>query len=263
MSLTRILSIFFFLVAIVLAGFLVLRIKHKIDEEARIRQQEDRVIKKLEMIRDAEVAYLERHGRYTGSWDTLINFIDTGKLYLTQRNEKIITLDYGADSVQVTIDTIGIVPVKDSIFVIKEPVNSLVDGSVTDIRVSEGDKVKKGDILYEVETPRGKKVQMTAPEDATVKSVTGTVGKEVDTESSIVLVSYPRISNIKDLPYLPGSKDKKFELFAGTIERGNVVVDVFEAKDTDPVNPDRRRPGNENPLRVGSRTDVTTSGNWE
>lgn len=263
MSLIRGLSIFFFIVAIALAGFLVYRIKFKIDEARRIKQQEELVINKLKMIRDAEVAYLEVNSRYTSDWDTLISFIDTARMYLTERHEEVFTLDYGADSVRVTVDTIGVVPVKDSIFVKREPVNSLVDGKIVNIAVSEGDRVQKGDRLYVVETENGKKVEMKAQRSATVEVINMSEGSTVDTESNVLRIAYPRIDNIENLPYLPGSKNKKFELFAGTIERGNVVVDVFEAKDTDPVNPKRKRAGNENPLRVGSRTDVTTAGNWE
>jgi hypothetical protein len=52
-------------------------------------------------------------------------------------------------------------------------------------------------------------------------------------------------------------------LFAGKISKGNVIVDVFEAKDTAPVNPERRKKDNERALRVGSRVDVSVTGNWE
>lgn len=69
-----------------------------------------------------------------------------------------------------------------------------------------------------------------------------------------------RIENIASIPH----SGQKFELFADKISRNNVEVDVFEAVDVAPVNPERR--GEESikgPLRVGSRTEVTTGGNWE
>jgi preprotein translocase subunit SecG len=47
MVITRVLSIFFFVVAIVLAGVLVNNIKSKIDEDKRIERQETAVINKL------------------------------------------------------------------------------------------------------------------------------------------------------------------------------------------------------------------------
>lgn len=68
------------------------------------------------------------------------------------------------------------------------------------------------------------------------------------------------VDNIEEVPVT----GEDFELFADKIDRNNVEVSVFEVKDPAPVNPERR--GEDaivGPLRVGSRTEVTTSGNWE
>jgi hypothetical protein len=65
------------------------------------------------------------------------------------------------------------------------------------------------------------------------------------------------------LPVIPGSGGKQFELFAGKVNRNNLNVDVFEIKDTAPVNPARRAKNNEKALKVGSREEATTAGNWE
>ena len=264
MSLSKIISIVFFIIAIVLAGYLAYSIKFKIDEDKRIARQEKQVIDKLKMVRDGEIAYQTVMGNYTGSWDTLVNFLDTGTMYITQRSEQIISLNYGVDSVVVTIDTIGHISVKDSMFVIKEPVPSLLSGEIESIDVSEGQTVKKGDVLYSVMNEKGKSLKMRAPVDATIKLINNKPGDKVETEEGVVVVAYPRIENVKNLPYLPNNKEnKKFDLFAGKIVRGNVVVSVFEAKDTDPVNPIRKKKEGPGPLKVGSRTDVSISGNWE
>ncbi len=264
MSLIRIISILFFVIALSLAAFLAYRVWYKIAEDRRIETQELRVINKLKMIRDAEVAYQAVNGNYTGSFDTLVNFVDTGTLYLTQTTEKVFTLAYGVDSVQIKIDTIGSVSVKDSIFRVKEPVTSLVKGTVDAVNVTVGDRVKKGDVLFSVTNDKGKTLKMKSPVDAEIQAIHASVGDNIDDiETPVVLINYPRIDDIKNLPYLPGDNSKKFELFAGKIVRGNLVVSVFEAKDTNPVNPARRKKGEENPLKVGSRTDVSTSGNWE
>lgn len=260
---TRVISIFFLIVALGLAAYLFYSVKFKIDEDKRIARQEAQVIDKLMMIRDAEMAYQAVTGDYTDSWDTLINFLDTGSLYITQRTEEVFTLSYGRDSVRIDIDTIGQVSVMDSIFILKEPVASLIDGAINEVEVSEGEEVKKGDLLFSVRNQNGRTVRMRAPKDAIVKNIYRSEGSQVEIGETVVVLEVPRIDDVENLPYLPGSTEKKFDLFAGTIVRGNVVVDVFEAKDTDPVNPVRRRPGEENPLRVGSRTDVSTSGNWE
>ena len=265
MSLIRIISIFFFIVAIALGAYLTLSIKSKIDEDKYVKDEEARVINKLKMIRDAELSYLAVNGTYTGGWDTLVNFLDTGTMYIIQRTEKVYTLNYGTDSVVVHVDTIGQIPVKDSIFVIKEPVPSLVKGTVESINISKDQSVKKGDVLFTVRNPKGKKLKMRAQHDGFIKSISKQEGDPVENDEEVMVLNYPRIDDVHNLPYLPDGKeqDKKFDLFAGKIVRGNVVVSVFEAKDTDPINPRRRKKGQENPLRVGSRIDVSTTGNWE
>jgi hypothetical protein len=194
MNITRILTIVFFLVAAGLAVFLFTRIKNSIDQDKYIKRVEERIIDKLKLIRDLELAYLDANGQYTSDFDKLISFADSGKIFITERKETIITLDYGADSVSVEIDTLGSIPVQDSI-------------------------LSKPDYEW---------------------------------------INYERLA------YVPPNNDKKFILFADKIDRSGIMVDVFEAKDPDPINPDRK--GKESvrgPLKVGSRTEVTTSGNWE
>ena len=110
----------------------------------------------------------------------------------------------------------------------------------------------------------GKSVKIIAPYNAMVESVNVKEGQQVEIKQSLAKLSYKRIGNIQNIPFLPESKDNsKFELFAGKVVKGNVTVDVFEAKDTKPVNPIRRKNKNENALRVGSRTEVSVAGNWE
>ncbi len=264
MSVTKVLSIFFFVVAIVLAGVLVNNIKSKIDEDKRIERQENAVINKLKMIRDAEVAYLGTNGKYTGSFDTLISFIDTGSIYITQRNEEIEELAYGAEKVTITIDTIGQVAVKDSVFVVREPLPSLSDGIVQELNMREGSQIKKGEVVATIINTKGKPVKVRAPYNATVEKLSVKEGQQVELKSSMARLAYNRINDINNLPYIPESESNaKFELFAGKISKGNVVVDVFEAKDVNPVNPERRKNKNEKALKVGSRTEVSVSGNWE
>lgn len=193
MNFTKILTIVLIIVSIGMAYFLIDSIRQDINEEERIAAIEAGVINKLQMIRDAEIAYQSVHGNYTSDWDKLISFIDTGRIYITQRSEQIITLDYGADSVIVEIDTLGTVSVKDSLF-------------------SE--------------------------------------------------TKYPSFDP-ENLAIIPGSEGKEFELYANEINKSGVMVDVFEARDVDPVNPARRSESGRGPLRVGSRTEVTTAGNWE
>lgn len=264
MVVTRVISIFFFVAAVVLAGVLVNNIKSKVDADQRIERQESAVIHKLKMIRDAEVAFLSTNGKYTGNFDTLISFIDTGTIYLTQRREEIEMLAYGAEKVTIIIDTIGQVAVKDSVFIVREPLESLAEGVLQDLNLRVGSQVKRGDVVATVVSKTGKSVRIKAPYNATVERVSAKEGQQVKIKASLALLAYNRISDINTLPYIPESDNNgKFELFAGKINKGNVIVDVFEAKDTAPVNPERRKNKNEKALRVGSRTEVSVSGNWE
>ncbi len=177
-----------------LAFFLVSRIKYSIDEEARINVAENKVINKLKMIRDAQIAFQSVNGEYASEWDSLLNFIENGKIFLIQRREETVLLEYGAEETTLYLDTLGSVTVIDSLFSM-----------------------------------------------------------------------YPNFI-ASNLIYVPGYEDVKFEIWAGKIEKGGVQVDVVEVRNPKPFDPDRKESNEANinkPLRFGSRTSITTAGNWE
>ena len=105
-----------FFLAILLAGYLVNSIKTSIDEEERITKMESKIIDKLKLIRSAQIAYQSVKGEYTSDWDELINFVDSGKIYLIQRREETILLEYGAEETTLYLDTIGSISVIDSLY---------------------------------------------------------------------------------------------------------------------------------------------------
>ncbi|MFI1744077.1 hypothetical protein [Thalassobellus sediminis] len=81
------------------------------------------VIKNLIDIRDAQLAHKQVTGVFAGNFDNLIKFIDTAEYTITQRRDssvkdlvqsKIFGVDIPKDTV--IIDTLGFVPVKDSLF---------------------------------------------------------------------------------------------------------------------------------------------------
>ncbi|NMM50550.1 hypothetical protein [Marinigracilibium pacificum] len=115
--LNKILTVVFTIIAIILAWLIW---DYSINSEIRLRKEikkvETEVIRNLEQIRDAQKAYYASHGKYTANWDSLISFIDTGKIYIVERNEQIVTLEYGADSIIVELDTLGYRGVQDSLF---------------------------------------------------------------------------------------------------------------------------------------------------
>ena len=182
------------LLAAGLAFFLVSRIKYSIDEEARINAAEDKVIEKLKMIRDAQIAFQSVNGKYANEWDSLLNFVENGNIFLIQRREETVLLDYGAEETTLYLDTLDKVKVIDSLF-----------SSIPNFKAS-------------------------------------------------------------NLIFVPGYENVKFEIWASKIEKGGVEVDVVEVRNPKPFDPNRKESNEANinkPLRFGSRTSITTAGNWE
>ncbi len=98
--------------------------------------------------------------------------------------------------------------------------------------------------------------------------------KEGDEDDSTSVVKYDSLFisvkdslfknfNIDSLAFVPyGEKEGiKFDLDAGTITQNEVTVQVFEAKDPKPFSKIRQK--EKNPLKVGSMSDATYSGNWQ
>jgi|TARA_R110002096_G_scaffold57902_1_gene146408 hypothetical protein len=193
MTLSKILSIVFLLGALGLGYKLYLGVDEVVEEEKILKRTEDRIIEKLEMLRDAQIAYQAANNEYASNWEDLKKFITEGSIYLIQRTETTKLLDYGKEETTVTLDTLGAVNVQDSLF---------------------------------------------------------SADKYPDFELDLLNV-------------VPGSGGKTFEFFADKIERSNREIAVFEIRDPAPRNPERRKNNNEKALRVGSRTDSSTSGNWE
>ncbi|QDH79448.1 hypothetical protein FKX85_10545 [Echinicola soli] len=195
MNLTRILSIVFLIAALAVGYKLYKGVDDVMQEEKRIANIEARVIEKLQMLRQAQQAYLATNGEYAGNWQDLRKFIEDGDIFIVQKTEETKLLDYGEEEVTIHYDTLGSVNVMDSLFNERK---------------------------------------------------------------------YPEF-NINTLNVVPGSGGKTFEFFADKVERGasKTLIDVFEIRDPAPVNPERRQNNNEKALRVGSKTDASTSGNWE
>ncbi|WP_297335299.1 hypothetical protein [Algoriphagus sp.] len=193
MNLSKVLSIVFFLVAIGLGYFLWKGVDDVVEKEKRIALIESAIIEKLQMLRDAQLAYEASNGKYADNWDSLKNFIQEGEIWLVERLETTKLLDYGKEETTVTFDTLGSVSVIDSLFNERK---------------------------------------------------------------------YPDF-DLERLAVVPGSGGKMFEFFADRIERNSYEVNVFEIRDPSPINPERRLNNNEKALRVGSRTDASTEGNWK
>ncbi len=193
MTLTRILSIVFLLGALGLGYMLYDSVDSVVEKEKEIARTEARIIEKLQMLRDAQIAYIATKGEYAGDWEELKEFISDGKIWLVQRKETTKLLEYGKEETTVSFDTLGSIGVMDSLFNERR---------------------------------------------------------------------YPNF-NLEALNVVPGSGGKTFEFFADKVERNQREIPVFEIRDPDPINPKRRSNNKERALRVGSRNDSSTSGNWE
>ena len=194
MNLTKVLSLVFFAVAAFLGYLLWKGVDDVVEQEKRVALLEAATIEKLEMLRDAQLAYQAANGKYSSTWDSLRTFIETGTIWIVQRTETTKLLDYGAEEINVSYDTIGSIAVLDSLF---------------------------------------------------------------------IPAKYPDLK-LDLLPVVPGSGGKRFEFFADKIEKtGGYKVSVFEIRDPAPINLERRANNNEKALRVGSRTDASTEGNWK
>ena len=95
------------------------------------------VINKLKLIRKAQIAHKDVNGIYSENFDSLVKFIDNGIFTLVEkRDSSYMEYDrtYRIDMLRevVVIDTLGFVPVKDSLFkntdVYKSFANVPVDG---------------------------------------------------------------------------------------------------------------------------------------
>ena len=269
---TRIFSIGFMLVAIALGAYLVLRIKSTIDEEARIKQSESLIIKNLMLIREAEKAYSTVYGQYTNNWDTLINFIENGQFPIIKRTERIIELAYGVDSSIVIYDTLEVISAKQYIFEEQHNVYAAGDGVFGEFLVKPGEYITKGAKIYSM-TNRitGKKVNQLAKESGRVHDIVSINDGDELTKGQMLFIMTEELfdpnTNISEIPYIPFSNPVvKFEIFAERIERNRLIVNVIEVRDiasSNPLRSEENEANSKKPLRFGSRTEVTTAGNWE
>ncbi len=269
MNTTGILSKVFLALSIGLGVYLVFSIKSTIDDRAMIATREAAVIEKLQFIREAEIVYQEVNGNYTSDWDKLIDFIENGQYPIIQKVETIIPLSYGADSIVVTYDTLDIIPAKDRIFKTTHNVNAANNGAFVAYQVEQGGGAIQGAPAYTL-NQGGKNVTHKFKNSGNViNQIVFTSGQAIskgDLMMSLEEIKFDPNMDISRIAYVPGRENVKFDIYANEIERSNLLVDVIEVKNPRPFDPTRTEDNeakNKKPLRFGSKTDVTTSGNWE
>src|SRR3954468_17593065 len=143
MTLTRILTGVLLVLSLGLGYFLYSGIQEVIDTTEEIKTTEAAIIEKLRIIREAETVYQEQNGKYTASWDTLANFIQTAKVPIIQRREELKQKAYGGEEVIVHVDTLGFVSAKERIFKKNYTMNATDNGTFMGFRVKVGQEVVK------------------------------------------------------------------------------------------------------------------------
>lgn len=125
----------------------------------------EKVIQNLKDIRDAELAHQEVTGKFTGSFDSLVRFIDTAQFAVTTRRDTSFpdverNRAFGLDpqtggyyKEAIVIDTLGFITVKDSLFKgtnsYKTMMNIPVEGIDAKFELDAG-HIMKNDIRYSV-----------------------------------------------------------------------------------------------------------------
>ncbi|HLV91865.1 MAG TPA: hypothetical protein VKX34_01985 [Aequorivita sp.] len=122
----------------------------------------EKVIKSLKDIQAAELAHKDITGKFTGSFDSLISFLDTAKFAITQRRDtsyadvernKAYGIDQGYFINEVLIDTLGFTLVKDSLFRgsdrYKTMMNVPVEGTNAKFELQAGN-LERNDAVYSV-----------------------------------------------------------------------------------------------------------------
>jgi hypothetical protein len=107
-----ILQITLIVISLVLAYLIYNGIQGPIKFKKELEHRREVVVDKLKDIRDAQIAYRNVYGKYTSSFDTLVDFIMNGEI-------PIIKLTADPNDTTLTImflDTMGYVSVRDSIF---------------------------------------------------------------------------------------------------------------------------------------------------
>lgn len=121
------------------------------------------VIAKLKDIKAAQVAYQELNGKFTGSFDSLVQFIDTAQYAITSRRDtsyadvaknKAFGLDPqkgGYYIEDVIVDTLGFASVKDSLYQKTDRFKTLMNVPGTDQQFEmRAGKLDKSGTLYSV-----------------------------------------------------------------------------------------------------------------
>jgi len=272
---------------LVVSIFLAYKLWYGIDSVVATREliaiQEQQMIDRLRLIREAEIVFQEQNGRYTANWDSLANFIENGKVPIISRREEIKLKAYGGEDVILHIDTIGFISAKDRIFKKNYTMNAPEDGIFVgfNAKVTEGAEVIKGMDAYEMtssdtaKASAGRRISPKFIENGTIAKLAKVVAGDKVSKGTTLINFWEYqfdintdVRKIGEIPYLTEADGKPvmLQIFVGKVNKNGLLVDAIEVVDPRPVNPDRKESNDmktRKPLRFGSRFDASTGGNWE
>jgi biotin carboxyl carrier protein len=267
-TLTKILTAVLLIASVSLFVYLYGSVQKVIDDRDAIVAKESAVIERLKLIRESEIVYQESKGRYTANWDSLANFIENGKVPILERREEIKQKAYGGEEIIIHIDTLGFISAKERIFKKNYSVNASDNGTFIGYRVKVGDEVIKNQKAYAI---RADNVVKEAPfsENGIISNLAdikpGDPVKKGQTLINFWNNQFNPNVDFKKLGVKPGT-DYNFDIFVGTVDKSGIRVQVIEVRDPKPDNPARNVKNEQKPrqpLHFGSKTDVSTAGNWE
>ena len=90
-SMRTVLTLVLTVVALGLSYWLFYIINQPIEFEKIKKRRFEKVIVRLEQVRDAQQAYLKKHGNYAWNFDELVAFIDTGHINIEMRKDSSFT----------------------------------------------------------------------------------------------------------------------------------------------------------------------------
>lgn len=125
-----VIQIVLFLAIIALGYFLYDSIMEPIRFNSEVKVREDATVSKLKDIRTIQVAYKDVHGKYTGSFDTLINFVKYDSFPIQKKefmpgwDPDMYTEKEGLDKGLIKI-SVSKMSVKDSLFPPEYPIDRI------------------------------------------------------------------------------------------------------------------------------------------
>jgi hypothetical protein len=267
-TISKIITAALFIGSIALFVYLYGSIESVIDEREAVASKEQAVIERLKLIREAEIVYQEVNGKYTANWDSLADFIQNGRVPIVERREEIKPKAYGGEEVIVHVDTLGFITAKERIFKKNYTVNCSDYGIFAGFKVKVGDQVIKNQKAYAIRA-NGNLKEAPFPETGTILSLADVNPGDQVTKGQLLINMYNYQFNpntdVSKIGNKPGT-DQNFEIYVGVVDKGGLKVQVIEVKDPKPDNPSRSAKNEQKtrkPLHFGSRTDVSTAGNWE